>query len=73
LTYAPEHLRNDPDVVRTAVDHNRCAILFAADPELRADAAYERAGPVQTRLLLRHLPIPDEVVRAHILPHCQRA
>jgi hypothetical protein len=55
------------------VNENRTAMITV--PHGRR-APYMRAGPTQTRLLFKYMPIPfslpEEVVAMHILPKCHR-
>ena len=73
LQYASNTLRKKHRIVTTAVNEDRTAMLKSAYPY---DARYMRAGPTQTRLLFKYMPIPfslpEEVVAMHILPKCHR-
>ena len=74
LAFASGWNRVDPEILTAAVSENRRALMNVSRP-LRAPR-YLRAGPVETRLLFRHMPypfyLPEDLVAAHILPRCHR-
>lgn len=67
LQYASRHRRRDENIIRVAVDGDRRVILFALGaksnrvPPFLWDPQWERAGPIQTRLLLLWWGFPPEL------------
>ena len=69
LWFASPTLREDHNLITVAVDGDRRALILVR-PERRA--RYARAGPVETRILFHHMPVPfllpDDIVEQYILP-----
>jgi hypothetical protein len=70
LTYLAHGMRDDEEIAQAAVFRDWRAVRYVT-PRLRE--SMRRAGPVQTRLLFRHMPqpydLPDDLVVTHILSH----